>query len=383
MKKFILFFALAALLVACGGEDEPKTVEEKEKKVVEYRKSIAEINQKITALEADIKAAKGKNPEDDYRTVEFINLESSTFRHFVEVQGNVESDKNVQVFPKTPGTIVSLKASEGQFVNAGQVIAEIDADQLRKAISEMETRLEMSKTIFERQSNLWKQKIGSEIQFLQAKNNYESLQKSIETQKEALSNAYVKAPISGILDEYMQNAGEMANPAMPIARVVNLSVVEVNAEVSEAYTKSVKRGDEVQVSFPAIDLEMPVRVSLIGQTINPKNRTFRIELKVPNKEGYLKPNAMAVVKIKDFEKENAVSIPANILQQSTNGDRFVYVVREKDGNYQVEKVIVKVGQTYKGKTLIKEGLKAGDKLVVKGYNEIIDGEPVKGMKLEA
>lgn len=383
MKNSILFFIMAALLWSCGGEEEPQTVEEKEKKLVEYRKELATLNKKISDLEADIKDSKGKNPEDDYRTVEFMPLKSKTFNHYVEVQGNVESDKNVQVFPKTQGVVLNLKVEEGQRVSAGQVIAVLDAAQLEKAIAEIETRLELAKTVFERQANLWKQKIGSEVQYLQAKNNKEALEKQLETQKTALSNAMVTSPISGTVDQLMLNEGEMAAPSMPIARIVNLSVVEINAEVSENYTKAVQRGDEVQVSFPALDMEMPVRISMVGQTINPTNRTFRIQMKTANKDGYLKPNAMAVVKINDFSKKNAVAIPSNILQQSTTGERFVYVARPFEGNYKIEKVKVKAGLTYQGETLINEGLKADDLVVTAGYNEVIDGEPVKGIEVDS
>ncbi len=380
MKNRILFLAIIALAWSCG-EQEPQTVEEKEKKLVEYRKELAELNKKIEELEGSIKDAKGKNPEDDYRTVELMPLKAETFNHYVEVQGNVESDKNVQIFPKTQGVVLDIKVEEGDKVSAGQVIAVLDAAQLEKAIEEIKTRLELATTIYERQANLWKQKIGSEVQYLQAKNNKEALENQLETQKTALSNAMVTAPISGTIDQLMLNVGEMAAPTMPIARVVNLSVVEINAEVSENYTKAVKRGDQVQVSFPAIDMEMPVRISMVGQTINPTNRTFRIQMKAVNKDGYLKPNSMAVVKINDFTKENAVSIPSHVLQQSTTGDRFVYVARPEAGNYKIEKVIVEVGLTYKGQTLVAKGLKPSDMLVVSGYNEVIDGEPVKGLKV--
>lgn len=380
MKNRILsLVALSTLLWACDGEKEPKTIKEKEQKIVEYRKELSSINQKIADLEASIKESKGTNPEDDYRTVELLQLNAGTFNHFIEVQGTVASDENVQVFPKTQGVILSMMVEEGDRVKAGQPIARIDAEQLSKAIEEIKTRLELATTVYERQANLWKQKIGSEVQYLQAKNNKEALEKQLDTQTTALDNAIVKSPISGVVDQTFLNVGEMAAPSMPIARVVNLSMVEINAEVSENYTKSVRRGDEVLVSFPSLDMEMPVKVSMIGQTINPKNRTFRIQMKVRNQNGYLKPNAMAVVKIKDFSKANALSIPSHILQQSTSGERFVYVARSHEGNYKIEKALVEVGLSYKGQTLVTSGLKAGDKLLVTGYNEVIDGEPVKGM----
>ena len=373
MKPLFYLLFLSALLVACGGESEPKTLAEKEAKVKELQKAASELNKKIAALEAAINQEKGIKPEDLLRQVEVMPLQANTFEHFIEVQGDVQSDKDVQVFPKAGGTVLKRYVKEGQRVNAGQVIAELDAETIKKGIAEVQTRLDLAKIVFQKQENLWKQKIGTEIQYLQAKNNMEALEKSLETQKTTLANAFVKAPISGTLDEFFINAGEMASPSMPMARVVNLSSVEIGAEVSESYTKSIKRGDEVMVKFPAIGLEMPVRISLIGQRIDPVNRTFRIEMSVPNRDGSLKPNASAVVKIKDFEQKNAISVPSHLIQQSADGSRFLYTV---EGD-KTKKVIIEVGQSYQGYTLVTKGLNEGDKVVVKGYSEVIDGEEVK------
>ena len=375
--NFFILTIAALLLTACGGsEEEPKTLEEKVAKIKEYQKQVAELNSKISKLESDVNKEKNIDPKDALRIVETFTLKTQTFEHFIEVQGNVESDKDVQVFPKTSGPIVKKYVQEGQRVSQGQTLLELDAETIRKQIAEVEKRLELAKVVYERQNNLWKQKIGSEIQYLEAKNNMEALEKSLETTQSQLSNAFVKAPISGTVDKFMVNVGEMASPQSPVVRVVNLSSVEISADVSETYTKSVKKGDKVLVKFPAINEEMPVKISLIGQTINEKNRTFRIEMKAPNKEGYLKPNAMAVVKIKDFEKEDATTVPSHLIQQSTSGERFLYVVREEEGKKVAKKVTIEVGKSYQGQTLVTKGLNAGDKVVAKGYNEVVDGEEV-------
>ncbi|MGB0525250.1 MAG: efflux RND transporter periplasmic adaptor subunit [Flammeovirgaceae bacterium] len=374
---FILIIAL--FITACGGgsDEEPQTLEEREAKVKELRKQVAELNAKITALEGQINDEKGIDPADALRQVEVFTLANQTFEHFIEVQGNVQSDKDVQVFPKMGGAVIRKNVKEGQRVSKGQTLMVLDAATINKQIEEIEKRLELATVVFERQENLWKQKIGSELQYLQAKNDKEALEKTLATTKTQLANATVTAPISGTIDEFFLNEGEMANPAQPVLRIVNLATVEISADVSEAYTKSIRKGDKVLVKFPAINEEMPVRVSLIGQTINEKNRTFRIEMKAPNKQGYLKPNAMAVVRIKDFAQENAMIVPSHLVQQSTSGERFLYVVNEDDGKKLVRKVVIKVGQSYQGNTLITSGLKAGDKVVIKGYNEIVDGEEVR------
>ncbi len=377
MKHIFSLIALAFLLTACGGE-EPNTVEAKQEKLMELKKQSAELNTQISTLENEINLAKGISEEDQLRQVEVFMVENKDFEHFIEVQGDVKSDKNVQVFPKASGVIIRKFVEEGQRVSAGQNLFQIDAAVLQNSIAEIETRLDLAQTVFKRQENLWNQKIGSEIQYLQAKNNVEALERSIATQKSQLGNSYVKAPIAGTVDEFFMNVGEMANPAMPIARVVDLRKVEISAEVSESYTKQVQKGDEVLVSFPAIGEEMPVKIDLVGRTINAVNRTFRIEMNVDNKNGFLKPNSMAVVKIKDFEKKDAQAVPSNLIQQSASGDRFLYVVRDK----KVVKTTIKVGQSYQGKTLVKEGLKAGDQVISKGYNEVVDGEEVKTVEGE-
>lgn len=380
MRTNFFILAIATLFItACGGgEDEaPKTLEEKEAKIAEYRKEVAGLNAKISMLETEINKEKGIDPKDAIRKVEVVTLEGKTFEHFIEVQGNVKSDKNVQVFPKIGGAIIKKYVKEGQRVSKGQTLIELDAETIRKQIEEVKTRLELATTVFERQSNLWKQKIGSELQYLEAKNNKEALEKSLATAESQLANAFVKAPISGIVDEFFSNEGEMAAPQQPILRIVNLSTVEISADVSESYTRNVKKGDKVVVNFPAIGMEVPVKINLIGQTINEKNRTFRIEMKAANKDGHLKPNSMAVVKIKDFAQENATIVPSHLIQQSTSGERFLYVLNEVDGKVVAKKVTIKVGQSYKGETLVTSGLKVGDKIVIKGYNEVVDGEEVR------
>ncbi|MFT5617034.1 MAG: membrane fusion protein (multidrug efflux system) [Arenicella sp.] len=372
MKHIFSLIAISFLLVSCGG-DEPDTMEAKQEKLMALKQQSATLNTQISTLENEINTAKGISKENQLRQVEVFTVENKNFEHFIEVQGEVKSDKNVQVFPKASGVITRKFVKEGQRVSAGQNLFQIDAAVLQNAIAEIETKLDLAKIVFKKQENLWNQKIGSEIQYLQAKNNVEALERSITTQKSQLGNSYVKSPISGTVDEFFMNVGEMANPAMPIARVVDLRKVEISAEVSESYTKQVQKGDKVLVSFPAIGEEMPVRINLVGRTINAINRTFRIEMSVDNKKGFLKPNSMAVVKIKDFEKKEAQAVPSNLIQQSASGDRFLYVVRDK----KVVKTTIKVGQSYKGETLVKKGLKAGDKIISKGYNEVVDGEEVR------
>ncbi|GAB4185412.1 MAG: efflux RND transporter periplasmic adaptor subunit [Thermoflexibacter sp.] len=383
---FIAVLVLSSLYLASCGKNKASvevSEENKEKLLETYKKQYAELKAKIDALENELREKDGIANKVNLKLIETQPVVQKDFAHFIEVQGNVESDKNVSVAPEMNGIILRINVERGQAVSQGQIIAEIDAEPIRKNISELETRLELAKTMFERQENLWKQQIGSEMQYLQAKNSKESLERSLEGLKAQLKKAYVKAPISGVVDELFVKQGEMANPAVPLARVVNLSEVQIKADVSEAYVPNVRKGDEVVVSFPSLQKEMPVKISNVGQFIEPANRTFKVEMKLANKDGFLKPNTLAVVKIKDFEQKNAIVIPTFLIQQSTNGQEFVFVVRQNDKKNTVAKVLIKTGKSYGGETLVTEGLQAGDILVSKGYSEVIDGEEVNIQKTEA
>jgi RND family efflux transporter MFP subunit len=357
-------------------------VEGKKKQLEEYKKQYADLKVNIDAVENELRGQDAIATKVNLKLVETQPVLQKDFAHFIEVQGNVESDKNVSVAPEMNGIILRINVERGQAVSQGQVIAEIDAEPIRKNISELETRLELAKTMFERQENLWKQQIGSEIQYLQAKHSKESLERSLESLKAQLKKAYVKAPINGVVDEIFVKQGEMANPAVPLARVVNLSEVQIKADVSEAYVPSVRKGDAVVVSFPSLQKEIPVRISNVGQFIEPANRTFKVEVRLANKDGFLKPNTLAVVKIKDFEQKNAIVIPTHLIQQSTDGKEFVFVIRQNEKKNVAAKVAIKTGKSYGGETLVIEGLQAEDILISKGYNEVIDGEEVNIQKTE-
>lgn len=376
--KNLHFLAIFLFLGACGGEQKPDSLEGKQALLAQYRQQIADLQGKADALEKEIGASSQKGAI--LKNVTVHKIEPKIFEHFIEVQGNVESEKNVLLTPEMSGILTSRSVSEGQDVSQGQVLAVIDAEPLRKSIAELETRLELARTVFQRQENLWKQKIGSEIQYLQAKNNVESLEKSVESLKSQLKKSAVSSPISGTVDQVFVNVGEMANPAMPIARIVNLSQVMVNAEVSENYLTTIKKGDEVVVSFPNLNLEKKLKISTIGQFINPQNRSFRVRIDIDNKDRMLRPNTSANIKIKDFSQQNSLSVPDQLIQRSTNGEYFMFVVRPKDGKNLVEKVMVKTGISYQGFTLISEGLQAGDFVIEKGYSEVVSGEEVNIIK---
>jgi RND family efflux transporter MFP subunit len=375
MARYYAFALTALLTVTACNKQIDNSLEGKRQRLLELKKQAAKIKSEIATLEAEI--AKANPTSVAKKLVEAESLVAQDFAHYVEVQGNVASEQNVIIAPEIPGVIIKRYVQVGDMVRKGQVIAEIDAENIRKNIAEIETRLELARTIYERQANLWNQKIGSEVQYLQAKNNMEALEKALATAKTQLSKALVKAPIDGMVEDLMQNVGEMANPAVPMGRIINIAQVEINADVSEVYTTSIKRGDEVIVSFPALNKEWPLKVHMVGQFINPTNRTFKIQMRTANPEGLLKPNSLAVIKIRDFFRKNAIVVPSHLIQQSASGEQFIYVLRDKNGKPTVERVVIKTGKSYGGKTLVEEGLSIGDRIITKGYNEVVNGDEVE------
>ncbi|WP_338763107.1 efflux RND transporter periplasmic adaptor subunit [Bernardetia sp. ABR2-2B] len=380
-NKISYFFLVAifsvTLLSSCG-EKEPKTPEEKKAALEKKRSELMELQGEIAQLEDDLgEAAKKENPS---KLVETMPVKSETFNHYIEVQGTVESDKNVTILPEMPAMIVSLKVKEGQRVSAGQVIATLDAGTFTKQVAELQTQLALATTVYEKRKRLWEQKIGSEIEYLQSQTQKESLENSIATLKEQMRKAVVTSPISGTIDEVYAKQGEQANPAMPIARVVNVSDVQLVADVSENYLSSVRKGDNVKIFFSALGTEMEQKVSFVGQTINTANRTFKVQIDLPNKDGKIKPNLVGTVKINDFQKENAITVPTNLIQLGTDGGKFLYVVKEEGGKKVAKKVTVKTGMSYEGATIVEEGLSATDQVISKGYNEVVDGENIRFAK---
>jgi membrane fusion protein, multidrug efflux system len=373
MKRLIptyLLLLLASLaLWGCNseGKDPQTLLNDKKKQLATLQTEIAQLEKQLGVGKPDASQATGK-------LVELLPIEKADFAHFIEVQGTVETDQNINVMPEMQGIIKSVLVKEGQSVSAGQVIATVDQSLLQTQIIELETRLDFAQTLYEKRQNLWKQNIGSEIEYLQAKNQKETLEKNLSTLKTQMGKANVVAPIAGVIDAVFAKQGEMASPAMPMFRVINLSQVKVVADVSEAYLASVKKGDEVLVSMPAMGVERKEKINFISQSINPSNRTFKVQIDISNTEGLFKPNAVATVKINDFLQKEAVTVPSQLVQLGTDGNKFLYIARKEQDRKVAKKVLVETGISYEGKTLITQGLDGSEELILKGYNEVIDGD---------
>lgn len=370
MKKLSIIMIATVLAVACNQQPSDKKTQ-----LAELKKQKTEIDAKIAALE---KEAGVKNDSTDNRVklVMTSAVQPQTFKHYVEVQGTLDATQNINVTPRMGGNVTQVLVKEGDNVRAGQTMVITDDATLRQNMAQLRTGYELAKTTFERQANLWSQKIGSEIQYLQAKSQKESMERQMATLQTQIAMSRVTSPISGTVNAVNVKIGEMAAPGAPVVQVVNLSQMKVKARVADSYINSIKKGDPVTVKFPDIDEEIQAKVTFTGQVVNPMSRTFDIEIALANQDKKLKPNLLAIVKVNDKVKANTLVIDENLVQNTENGD-IVYVVVNEGGQTIAKSKKVSKGLSYNGKVEITEGLNTGDQLVTVGSQDLVDGQTVK------
>lgn len=376
MKRTSLW-AIAALLLttfACG-EKEPKTLEEKKVKLAQLQSEQATLNASIKTLQADIdklspaKAIKVKSVATQVVTTNGID-------HYVETTGRLDAVNNVLVSPQMGGAIAQIFVKEGDMVSKGQKLALIDNTVMRNSIQEIMIQLETAKTIFERQKALWDQKIGTEVQYIQAKAQVEGLEKRLATLKSQDAMNVVIAPIAGMVDEVRFKAGELASPGLGILRLVNSGNLKVVASVPDTYAGTLAIGNKAMIRFPDLNKEIVSTISFVSQTINPASRTFTVEAKIPAGDRDLKPNLLAELRINDQRRPNAISIYENVVQRTDAGD-IVYVAVKEGNGYVARQRKVTKGLSYNGQVEITSGLSAGEMLITEGYQELVDGQAIQ------
>ncbi|WP_138994887.1 efflux RND transporter periplasmic adaptor subunit [Larkinella sp. C7] len=374
MKAYYIIGLATTLLLSCSSEKKSDLASKKQE-LADLKTQQTELTTKIKALESEVaKLDPAQAEQVKVKEVVVAPLSVTTFKHFVELQGTIDAKNNVQVTPKSGGAVTAVYVKEGDAVKAGTVLAKIDDQILRESVEEVRNQLSLANTVFEKQSSLWKQQIGTEIQYLQAKNNKEGLEKRLATLNVQLSQSSVTSPISGIVDQVNVKTGETAMPGMGIVRVVNLSQLKVVAKVADSYAGSVRKGDAVVVRFPDINKELTTRISFVSTTVDPLSRTFSIEAPLPS-DNSLKPNMLAQVKINDISKTKTIVIDQNLVQNTENG-QLVYVA-VSEGNKKVAKARpVKTGLSYGGQVEIITGLNSGDQLITQGYQELVDGQQI-------
>jgi membrane fusion protein (multidrug efflux system) len=309
-------------------------------------------------------------------TVTAIKAKINDFNHYLEVQGIVKADQTIELHAEMGGTVTAILVKEGQNVSKGQILATLDSDVIDNSVLQLETQLALATTTYERQTRLWEQNIGSEIQYLQAKAQKESLENNMKSLKAQARKMKITAPFSGIIDQIFAKTGELASPQMPFLRLVNLNKVYVESEVTETYLKAIKKGTEVLLNFSSIGVSIESSISQVGNFINPNNRSFktRIDLENPNNE--LKANLLADIKINDF-KATGIVIPSRLVQKDSNDQTFVYTIEPNGSNHKVIKTYMTEAMNYNNLSFISEGLLSTSILVDKGARLINNNEDVK------
>ncbi|MFL5731305.1 MAG: efflux RND transporter periplasmic adaptor subunit [Cytophagaceae bacterium] len=376
MRPIYILFFFAALIVSACSKD-AGTADAKKTQLAELKKQREEIDGKIKTLEKELKTMGDTSASDQkVKDIAVTPVAQSNFNHYIDVQGKIDSDKNVQVSPETPGIIQRVNVQLGDKVRKGQVLAELDGSVLAQSIEEVKAQAAFANTMYEKQKGLWEQKVGTEVQYLSAKNNKESLDNRLSTLQRQYAMTRVKSPIDGTIDEVRSKQGESAMPGMPIFRVVNLSEFKVVAEVAEAYFGEINVGDDVVVNLPDAGQDIKGKVTDKTNVIDAMNRTFKIEVALKGQNMALRPNMIAKVKINDYTNKAAIIVPVNTVQESDQG-KYVYLA-EKDGKgYKVKKQFVKTGKSYLDKVEIAEGLKQGDLLITAGFQDLTAGQQIK------
>lgn len=361
MKKLIYIPALM-LLAACAGKTKDKKAE-----LADLQKKQQEINAKITKLQSEV----GNTDSTKATQVAIVSLQTGPFTNFVQIQGKIDAQDNVTAYPQSPGTITNIYVKPGQHVSKGQVLVQLDNSVLQQQIAQSQAQVELSQTLYNRQKNLWDQKIGTEVQFLQAQTTLQANKKGLSALRQQANLYRIVAPINGTVDQMDLKLGQVAQPGQTGIRIVNADVLKVKADVPESYAGSVGTGNMVKILVPDAHDSLETKVTFAATAIDPTSRSFAVEVKLPQRKS-LRPNMTAIIKIADYSKPNAIAIPIKAVQRSEEGD-YVYL----NVNNIAKRTAVKVGATYGGKSEILSGLKAGDQLITDGATDIEDGDKVQ------
>ncbi len=364
---------ISIILTSCGGGN---AIEKKQAQLEKLKAEQADLAIKVKNLEDEIKAG-GVTIEKREKIVNVAvtNVETSNFKHFIDVQGRVDGDENTTISAKVPGLVLNVLVKPGSVVKAGQVLAELDGNAIRKQIQSMETNLSLVTELYNKQKALWEKQVGSEIQFKQAKTNKESLEQQISSMREQLAMYKITSPVNGTIDVVNLKVGQTAAPGMPYFSIVNFNKLKVKADVAESYANKIKQGNDVVISFPDIDKTINTKITYSGKGISALNRTFGVEVALPSDDSYL-PNMIAVVKIIDYAKNDVIVIPVNCIQNA-DGENFVYIAVKEGSKTTAKKRVVNVGVTYNDKAEIIGGLTKGEQLITEGYSDLNDGELIK------
>jgi len=386
MKNIYLLIIITVFLNSCSNEKEPSLEEILATNDVELLKSRkSEIDAKLEELTLSLNQLNNKlsvlNKDRNTPLITTITTSEQKFNHFIELQGNVKTKQNVLVYPEMPGILNKVYVKEGQKVKKDQILATIDDGGLSQQLLLLKSNEQLAKTTFERQKRLWDQQIGSEIQYLQAKTSYDSQKNATRQLKKQLGKFTIRAPFSGIIDDVFKEKGTVVapGPGAEIFRIINLSNMYIETDVPESYISSIKKNKMVEVNFPILGRSYDSSIRQVGNFINPSNRTFRIEVGIPNLDGEIKPNLTAKLRLNDYSNSNAILIPQSIISENAKGQQFIYVVKDNKEKNQVyaERLVIETGKTSGDFIEVTKNLDADVEIILEGARSVNNGQVVK------
>ena len=383
MKNFILNLSII-LVISCGPKNSKSTEEILatndytliQKRKGEIKTQINDLKFKLNRLDNVLEKI---DTDKNLFLVSAIKLKSKNFSHYLNFQGSLDTDQNVVIYPELPGLLKNIYVKQGEKVKKGQIIAKISDNGLTDQLEQLELQRNLAKTTFERQQKLWDQKIGSEIQYLQAKTNFKSLEKKISQMRDQEGKTRILAPFDGTIDDIIADIGSNLAPGLtPILRIINIEQMKVSAEIPEIHIPYIKQNKNVKIYVPILDKQILGKISSVGNFINPNNRSFSIEIKLLNKSNELKPNMTVSLEINDYQNDSAILIPSKDILEDEEGNFYVYkLVIDSNENYKSNKVMIQKGKAYNNMTEIKSGLKENDLIINDGLRQVEDGQIVK------
>ena len=386
MKNILFLLTASILLTSCGGK-QPESIEDliAQGDLETIRAKKSEISEQQRTLAANLllldSAIATKSGEERLPLVTTITTDAQNFDHFLELQGSVKTNQNVLIYPEMAGTLQRVYVKDGDRVTKGQLLATIDDGGMGSQLAQLKTQADLAKTTFERQKRLWEQKIGSEIQYLQAKTQYEATENAVKQAQSQLGKSTMRAPFSGIIDDVIKDQGTVVSPGpgSEVFRIVNLSDMYIEVDVPETYLGGIAKGKQAIVYFPVLGDTVQTSIRQTGNFINPNNRAFTVEIPVPNKNGNIKPNLTARVSLNDYSNKEAIVIPQSIISENAEGEQYVYIAEKSENENQAvaKRQIITTGKTQGSIVEILSGISSGDELIKEGARSVKDGQKVE------
>lgn len=369
MKKLIVLLFISGILVSCNSVSDEQAIKDE---IEDYESQIIELTKKVKDLEAQL-PEDSNSPGGNAIKVRVMKVSMKPFSKYFTATGELEAINEAYISPEVGGQITRINVVEGQKVKKGQLLAKLNTSVIEKNIDEVKTQLDLAETFYKKQTELWEQGIGSERQYLETKNNYENLKNRLASLQEQYNMSILHSPINGFVEEIMFKEGELASPGMLLMQIVDLDNLHVAAKLSEAYLPVMKEGENVTITFPSFpDMEIEGPITRIGNVVNKQNRTFRVEIKIENKNGLLKPNLLVNILINDYNSEASLVVPSMIVREDLIGS-YLYVA-EKDGSTLIaKKKYIEVGRAYNGNTEVVSGITENDQIITDGYSTVSNG----------